>query len=371
MIPYIITFTLSLLFTYMASKVSSRIGRILLSILAISGPVILAGFRDISIGTDSINYMNIYNGTKEFYSTTLNSYIESSPDTVETLFLVYNYLCSKIFTEYQFYLITCYIIIIIPVYIIAMSKRTELNPVFSMMIFYFVFYNESLNLMRQYMSIIFAFMAIVYLSDDKVKKSLIFSLIAIGIHNSSILILIIYPIYRMLNKYSLRDYTMMYILLFLGIVGFLVSLDSLNIVMLDSTERFTKYLNDQSGTMSLSTIILYLLIVIIQFLSVKYCSTHKMEFLALIALLAFTFNFASTISHTMYRLSLIFNICSCFSIPYAFYIAGKNNFIARRMHPAVWRLLMMSLVLYYWYFSVVLRGSNDTYPYTSILLGIN
>lgn len=58
MIPYIITFILSLLFTYMASKVSSRVGRILLSILAISGPVILASFRDIGIGTDSLNYMN-------------------------------------------------------------------------------------------------------------------------------------------------------------------------------------------------------------------------------------------------------------------------------------------------------------------------
>lgn len=371
MIPYIITFILSLLFTYMASKVSSRVGRILLSILAISGPVILASFRDIGIGTDSLNYMNIYNGTKEYYSTTLKSYIDSSPESVEYFFLVYNYLCSKIFTEYQFYLILCYIIIITPVYIIAMSKRTELNPVFSMMFFYLVFYNESLNLMRQYISIIFAFMATIYLSDDKIRKSLIFSIIAIGIHNSSIIILIIYPIYRMLNKYSFRKYTMMYILLFLGIVGFLVSLDSLNIVILDSSERFSKYLNDQSGTLSSSTIILYLLIVTILFLSVKFCSTRKMEFFALIAFLAFIFNFASTISHTMYRLSLIFNISSCISIPYALNCVGKNNLIVRRKYFAVLRFLMISLVLYYWYFSVVLRGSNETYPYTSIILGIN
>lgn len=373
MIIYLITFVLCLLSTSLACRAKSKLIRVVFSTIAIALPVFLAGLRDITVGTDTTNYVNIYNEASYYSESSVLYYIASGPDTIEPFFLIYNYVCSLFCNSYNDYFVVSYFIIITPIYVLAFKNRNLVNPIMSMLIFLFIFYNESLNLMRQYMALPFILLSMYYVINASKVKSLLFAIIAFLFHNSSVIVLIIYPLLYLLNKHHLKNHLLLYVLLFASLTVLLLSIDKLGIVSIDSSGRLSMYLGDQSSTLSMSTVLLNITFFYLALQTSKQTKTYHLEIeaFAVFALLAFIFNFMSVMSHTMYRLSLVFSIFSCISIPYIINYRRANRMVAKvQIAPSMIKYFIVILVVTYWFFSTVIRGSNGTIPYSSSILNI-
>lgn len=136
-------------------------------------------------------------------------------------------------------------------------------------------------------------------------------------------------------------------------------------------DRQMSYLeNSSNSSISMSTFIVYFTV----FAALFYKSmkqrqlNYLVDFYTVMSLIALSLLLTSLFSHTFYRFSLIFSVASCLSIPSVCY-RTDNNIIIKPYSKGVTAILLL-LFFAYWYFAVVIRGSNETYPYNSILLGL-
>lgn len=187
---YIICFAASALFAASANKAKSRKYFIILSLISIIIPVLLAGLRDYSIGIDTSHYLNYprYWAGAERYDT-LWEYMRyySGLGIGEHLFAFLQGLIESWTGNFTVFLLVCHGMIITCVYVGAMRLRRYADPVLILLLFYLIYFNQSLNIMRQYMamSLVFAVLA-----DVPQKKYLRFSLVvlvAFLLHRSALL----------------------------------------------------------------------------------------------------------------------------------------------------------------------------------------
>lgn len=160
---YLACFALSAFFAYLAQRQEKRWRFLLLSAASVLLPVLLATFRDLSVGTDTSHYfeMTRYWGTA------------SKVDSLAEYMAFY---LPKGYGEYLFallvgvigqtgnftlFLFVVHAWIMIFVYIGAWRLRDRVQPWLVLLLFFLAFYNHSLNIMRQYMalSLMFAVLA--------------------------------------------------------------------------------------------------------------------------------------------------------------------------------------------------------------------
>lgn len=144
MIPYIFVFIISLLFISGASKFANQRKKIafyFLSLGAILFPVLLAAYRDSSVGTDVQSYvLSIWEDAK-IVDGDIQILMERWPH-IEVLYLMLNSFCSKLSFDFSFLLFVIQLSIITPVFVGAMRTKNIAPPVFVMSIYYCLFYNE-------------------------------------------------------------------------------------------------------------------------------------------------------------------------------------------------------------------------------------
>lgn len=366
---YIVVFLLSLVFTHLASRAKGRFAQIIFSILALLFPVLLAGFRDSTVGTDTQNYITFFDIA--IGQPSLKNYIDSVPD-LEIGYVLLTYLSAKITLFSQVYLIIVSAFILIPVYLAAFNLKNKLNPTMVMSVFYLLFYNESLNLMRQYLAMGIILLAVSYLILNKKMLFFIGMSIAISFHTTAILALPIYFIPRLVNSRPIRKNALLYVIVSIILIAFVMGGNWMGIGFgMGLNDRQMSYLeNSSNSSISMSTFIVYFTV----FAALFYKSmkqrqlNYLVDFYTVMSLIALSLLLTSLFSHTFYRFSLIFSVASCLSIPSVCY-RTDNNIIIKPYSKGVTAILLL-LFFAYWYFAVVIRGSNETYPYNSILLGL-
>ena len=196
---YFISFIWSSLLSMLAEQVyvKQRTLFYILSALSLIPLIVLAGYRDISIGTDT-----------SLYPLTTYEIISQSSSAVdviellgyiEPLYLLIGYI-SLIFLPDEInsiLLINSAITIIL--YYIGFVRMKQYSPLgLSMFFFCFLFYNMHLNLQRQLMAMALVFWGFTYLINKKKKDLIIFvisSFIAFFIHHSSIASLLLIPLF--------------------------------------------------------------------------------------------------------------------------------------------------------------------------------
>lgn len=141
--------------------------------------ILIASFKALTVGTDSLNYYILFNN--------LSSYKQSVTfGGTQVIFYYYNVLINYI-GGYDVYMISCYTIILggVSLYIFKCSK----NVFVSIIVFYLLFFLGSLNVMRQYMSIGIYAIGLIYLSRNDVKKYIVLVILAGCFHFSALLML--------------------------------------------------------------------------------------------------------------------------------------------------------------------------------------
>lgn len=206
---YFGTFFLSTFFLLIAEKTRSPYRKIIIAI-GLFMPIMLAGMRKIGIGTDTEVYVNVLyeaaHGSSGFFNY-LGQKVYSSfqMKPVTSWELGYNllvYISTKITNSYQGVLFATHLLTVTFVYKGLEKLDANFSRAFAMLIFYFMFYASSLNLMRQWIAVAIIFYGFHFIQDGQTKKYLFCVVLAMLFHNSAIVGIIIWLIYNFFEKFN-------------------------------------------------------------------------------------------------------------------------------------------------------------------------
>ena len=206
---YFGAFFLSAFFLLIAEKTRSPYRKIII-VIGLFIPIMLAGMRKIGIGTDTEVYVNVLyeaahrsSGFFDYLGQEVYSSFQMKPVTNwEIGYNLLVYISTKITNSYQGVLFATHLLTIGFVYKGLVKLDANFSKAFAMLIFYFMFYASSLNLMRQWIAVAIIFYGFHYIQDGKTKKYLFCVVLAVLFHNSAILGIVIWLIYYFFVKFN-------------------------------------------------------------------------------------------------------------------------------------------------------------------------
>lgn len=215
---YIITILISLLFIFCADRVRNNKSLFLLfSWISIIPSLIIAGFRDYSVGTDVWSYIvpnftlsRVFESFQDY-----NSFLPFSRYSLSSLGMFVNgntefgynllvFIISRVTDDPHWLLFTIQFIIssVLLISNIKISNRFN-TPLFPM---YFVFYTTywlmSMNIMRQYCAVSMNVLALVYLIEKKYGRYLLLQILAISFHQTALVGIVFAIMYILMQRAS-------------------------------------------------------------------------------------------------------------------------------------------------------------------------
>ena len=186
MVIYFSSFFISVLLLFMAEK--KYFSNKFLTIIALIIPILLAGLRKEGIGTDTEVYANVlYQAAKEandfFDYLGKNVYSSFQNKPVSNWEIGYNllvYVSVKLTGSFQGILFFTHFFIIFLIYKGLKDFKGYFWTFWAILIFYFMFYGSSLNIMRQWLAIAIIFYGTHYLQQNKDERFIAMVLIAMG-----------------------------------------------------------------------------------------------------------------------------------------------------------------------------------------------
>lgn len=378
---YLITFILSCLSLFVFEKIDGRIKYIFLGI-GIFIPALLAGCRADTIGTDVRNYVEpiqIYaSGMRSFTEYINGNIVLLSGDSfsrIEKGYLAFVFFISKINKSLFFNLFTTQFLIIglMVVGLVKIRKYINISLPFSMFLYYMLFFNISLNLVRQSIAMSILFFAFPFLLENKWIYFLISIFIATLFHKTAIIGLIIFLLYVILIKkfqvpqfkYGMKTIHIEGKHLISGAVIAIVILILMNpsssilnsILNILNLSSFGSLYSKGFGIFSFSQVIIR-----VPFLLLLIFSWEKMEnndlkyFYLVLTVIDILFAQMSGGSSIILRISYYLSI---------FYIYAVPNEIAVYSNKSRILLQVAFLIgfISYWYYMFVVNNYNQTVPF--------
>lgn len=357
---YLVIFILSLINVRYADKYYRRkLPFVIFSFIAVSLPIILAGIRDVRIGTDTENYVALFQAAQSCSS--LMEFVSYFP-SIEFGYLLMTYIISRISVSIFFFNSIQHALIIIPIYYVAIANRKMLSPCVVFFVFFFLCFNESLNITRQYIALALGLLSMSFLLKNRYYESIVCVVLSILFHTVSVLFILNYFVWFLVNKYRINTHKFFYFSLFiLFCIGLLLFIrNGFWETVISINARFESYSEDVSGNVSMSTLIVYLSQMLLLYSLSMSAYSAKVDLFYVNSLCSVLFLLFGMISITFYRMSLPFSIMMCLSFPYMW----KHKLDYRGSRQLNYKLNAMSLLLiFYWYFVIVIKGSYETYPF--------
>ncbi|MDM1398177.1 EpsG family protein [Myroides odoratimimus] len=142
--------------------------------------IFLAGYREVNVGSDTINYFYIFKGR-----------IEGSD--LEFLFVWLLTFVEQVGGDFNFLLLILAILCVLPVSYVV--YKTSNNVFYSLFVYTSLFfYFNSFNITRQSIAVSFCFLGYYFLDKKKLKSFIIAIIIGFLFHRSAIIAFILYPL---------------------------------------------------------------------------------------------------------------------------------------------------------------------------------
>ena len=384
MVPYLITFLISILLCGCAELAMkhSRAGGVLLLGAAVLPPVLLAGARDFTVGTDIRAYGN-YVFTYARFSSNPITFMWRKSD-IEPFYKGLAAFVSR-FTDnpHWFYFATALVIcgcIMGGLY----HYRRFCSITLSWACFLFLFYGDTLNTMRQCLALAVVFWSFPFFLRKKYILYALFQVVAILFHTTGSIALLFPLLYVFLRKASVQWMQFFFIILCMGVIMFYspVLRTILKTGLLPG--KFYRYLAKGVAVAVNPTILRLPLLVPILLYYDRFCGFQASE----AALVppprkdrnpegADRFPGEETMPGMLIVLMLLLEICTVqlrsvmptlYRISYYF---GSFRFIAYSRLPRILRkdnrILVAALLFIYllvlWVYQNVIQGNNGIYPY--------
>lgn len=371
MVVYIIGFIISILLLFYAeTKKFTGKGIRLVTFIAILIPCLIAGLRDKTIGTDVTVYvenMFLIAESSESFAEYLGSEYSAygwdfrSISSLEIGFTLLVFVMQRVFNSLPLLLFTIQAMTVVPIYK-GLRKVDSPDAVWlGMTVYYLMFFNQTLNLMRQWIAMGILFYAFHFLMKKEYLKYLISIGVASLFHLSAIMGFVILVIYRLVvEENSLKRSTKAIFVILIGVVA-LFSLDYIVRLFELLGLHYGNYINGDLQLMSNQFI--YRLPLILLFITrwrhwrIKY--PFGEFYVVMLAYDLLASQLTSIYPHSG-RLGTYFReyymlaypmVCSATSI--------KNN---RR----ILIFFIIAFLCVYWWYVYVFGGSDETIPYVSI-----
>ncbi len=189
---YFVTFMISVLFFYAGNKTSLKYVKRVLHIAALFLPILLSAFRAVSVGVDTAFYAYPVFRIAKTYDSFL-SFI--GYDGLETGFLFLEYIGANVFDSFPFVLGSMQFITNYCVYKTICELGEEKDLPIGMLVFYFLGYGPSLNVIRQYTAAALILLALAYLKNKKYVLCGVMIGLAYLFHTTALLAILFVGIY--------------------------------------------------------------------------------------------------------------------------------------------------------------------------------
>lgn len=239
--------------------------------LAVMGIILtsVSALRNISVGTDTITYYNIFNWVNGFSGSIKEAANQSN---IEYGYLYLNRLIYHLNGNFKCLLVLVSIITVVS--IIIFISLYSLDFLMSIIIFLgLTYYFIGFNISRQFLAISLCLLAACFTKFNKKYISLIMIAIACSIHTSAIAFLLLWILTKL--KVSKKQF---FIVLGCGIVFALPSVRILSRIM-ENSERYSHFLSDTANTKSITGILLVVALIALLILLINnFDFDHAQEF---------------------------------------------------------------------------------------------
>lgn len=350
-------------------RITNKIFSKILLILGLALPCLMAGLRDLSVGSDTGNiYYNYYKFAKNFNSfNAYVNYIDSYYVKKDILYELLTYMIAHSKLSYNLLLFINQFLVIFPIYYslkkISVTREGIINGIF---IYYLLLYNRSLNMMRQSISIAFIILAFSFLYTSKSNKdklwAILFSIISSGFHSTAIIGICLLFLYELYTGKKTRKYNNIFSILLLAVatifllefkqIAELLSMLKITDMLSFYLKRYSQFDFDFTGAITNITLIMYIII------NKKKLNLQNYEYAFCIACLNLILSLLSTFIMYSGRISyyMFYIIAFCF-------IPQLN--ITNRKQLYCFTALMLIFVAN-WFIIIILNNSNETLPYIMI-----
>lgn len=339
MVIYILIWALSLFLSFLPKP--SKIIYVLFGIIL----VFIEGMRTVEVGSDTLSYLNIF-------ETVGNGNYASWVEPVWNLicFISYNFIS----TNYNVFLLIIASVTIFN-FLYVFYKESP-NPFLSLYIFISLhMYMGSFNIMRQYLSMSFLLLSWCLLSQYKKRKSIVFLLVSILTHYSTIFSVITY----LWKKITLPSNKILYLLIISFIFGSMMNESTLSIftgpLFANFLEKDTVF-RDSSNLMIVMVIAQNMLTMMIV-LSVKEEMRENFWF-KIFVLSSLVFNATYMVAFAA-RIYSVFAISQLIFVPLFF----KQLKCSRKIASYIVLVIYMSAQ----FFRILIPNGNGILPYNSVL----
>ncbi|MBP1564497.1 MAG: EpsG family protein [Oscillospiraceae bacterium] len=342
-------------------------GSTLFSIIAIIFPALLAGLRDSSVGTDVELYGNFWFEYAVRYD--FVSYISFADDCgIGIAYALLNYVVS-IFTEEVgvFYFVLSFVETTL-VYIAAREFKEKISVSFAMFCYYTIFYNNTLNLLRQFLAVSVIFLAYKYLIRERYWISFFIILLGVQCHSSAMFsfVLILLYVFVMHTRTKLGTYTLnVFMFSVVCVIMILYKKILLLILKLGILPlRYSTYVEDTVVGGRLIRTVFWLIIAVFAYFAfskmINYYRNNKFLISCMTISLAFSLVMFMGNVYAI-RMSFYFDMAAVIIVPMIprIYKAKVNNL---KMKHIMYFLLIILLVIR-WYLEYVHACNGQTYPY--------
>lgn len=377
MAVYLLSFAVSLMLIAFSEKRRKEYF-IFFSVIALLIPCLLAGFRAETVGTDVLVYVKPMveaaknaDGFKDYWNSSWFSvWRDKFVYEHEIGFAALVFAVTKLTGSLPMVLFAIQAVTVVPIFA-ALAKNRKNAPVWpGMLVYYLLYYNSTLNMMRQWMAMGLLLLAFRMLSDKRYGWCAVWTLLAITFHYSAIIVFPVYFVWWALKLFSKRTFkqgdiqlsSKMVVVILIFCVGFVVitNLDLvLRLMVAAGFGRFSNYLTGNGISLLLSQIILRLPVLGVSLFTwkkLKNATTDAYFFLTMI-LLDLLASQISSITAYAFRIAFYFAIYAILAVPYLFKYQ-KTHF-----EKTVVALLLGGFFCVYWYYTYVHLGSHQTVPY--------
>lgn len=383
MIVYIIVFGISSFLLWLADKKSRK--SVLYKIYictALLFPICLAALRKMGVGTDTAQYVwLLYNEADKandfiayYHSNVYLIYKYVPVSDWELGYLILVYIATKIFNSFQGVLFATHGLIILFIYKGLVYFKDKIKIWFSMLVFYLMFYNHSLNVMRQWIAMSILFYGFTLLIDNKKVKYLFLVFAASLFHRSGVIGIIVFALYQYINvdkkrrvkfriNNQLKDISIYKnILILIAGLTFVVGFNTFTKILLtfgNDMERYVKVYLNGNITFLPNQIIRRLPIILLIVTNWKKLkrNTDLAPFYVSICIIDCMISQLNSIFNQSGRISYYFSEYNMLLFPELIQVQSNTN------NRRIVKFILFMYLAIYWYYEFVYRGWGETVPY--------
>lgn len=377
MVVYLIGFAASLILIAMTEKKRTRIF-VIASAIALLIPCLIAGLRAQTIGTDVMVYVKpltqaaiMADDLNDYF----NSYWYASWRNLYAMdydigFSLLVYVVAQLTDSLGAVLFAIQACMILPIYLALTRTRKQFPVWLGMLVYYFLSYNCTLNMMRQWVAMGFLLLAFQILTEKKLCLTLLLTAVACMFHSTALIALPLYLIYWALNflhgkrlvHNNFQIGAPMVVVMCLNVIAVAALFCLPLIVKVLSAvglEHFNSYLVGNELRLMTNQIVLRIPFFLLLLLNWKDLTNQSKLAPFFLCMLLFDTVAAQLLSVD----DMAFRIASYFSL---YSILWLPRVCACNQQPLAQRFSTVFLVVYcvfYWYYNYVYSMRHGTYPY--------